>query len=647
MLGPVGMSEVDIFVVEDDIDAVAQKVASLGIIHLQDPSSLGRWGEGAGTEWLGRVSAYATQERRVEELLDRLGVERVARPWDGRLDAADDLEAIEEELREVEAQVHAVADRESDLRREIRHWEMVVRSLSSLAPLSVSISDLRRLELLYLIVGTIPAENLARLEASLFRIPYAIIPVHHYGGRVLVFGFCAHEDAAILERALGSALLEPLALPEELGGTPQEAMAEANQRMERARSDLVALERESGVASQRLAPRLQSMLTRIRRDYTIADARARFGHTGRSYLMAGWVPKDRVAELEAAVEEASEGRATIEERPAGALDGDAQVPSLLRNPKPFRPFEGLVTIYGTPGYHDIDPTPILGITFVVMFGWMFGDVGHGSLLALAGLLLVLKLIPQLAGMAGAGVILLGCGLSSVVFGLLYGSMFGFEDIIPHLWISPMHDMMTLLMAAIGFGVVVLNVGLFCHVASGVRTGNFAEVVFDRNGIAGLLLYWSLLGVIASVALGGGISGWLMGVIGLLSLSLFFAKPLTNLLTGVRPLMHGSMVEEMVEAFFELFETFLGFVSNSLSFVRLGAFAVAHAGLSMAVLLLADMFGSSGVLHVLVIVVGNLFVIGFEGMIVGIQTLRLEYYELFGKFFEGQGVRFKPLSMPTV
>jgi len=137
---------------------------------------------------------------------------------------------------------------------------------------------------------------------------------------------------------------------------------------------------------------------------------------------------------------------------------------------------------------------------------------------------------------------------------------------------------------------------------------------------------------------------------LLVLALYLGEMLTNLIQGHKPLVHGNHVEWGIQAFFELFETLIGYVSNTLSYVRLGAFAVAHAGLSMVVFILADMVASGpglAFVRVGVIILGNLVVIGFEGLIVGIQTLRLEYYELFGKFFTGEGVPFKPLTLPDV
>ena len=646
MFVPVEMSEVDIFVFENDVEEVAQAVAGLGVMHLLDVGSLGKWAEGVSTEWTGRVSAYATQERRVKELLEQLDIPEEQLSCEGRLNPAEDYTALEEEIQEIEADVRDLRRREVEVQREIEHWELLARSMEILEPLSVSISDLRQLEHLHLVAGSIPAENLARLEASLFRIPYNIIPVFRYRGRVVVFAFCAEEHAAILDRALESAFLDPLSLPQEFGGTAQEVLAQVTERARQAHEEYANIQQQRQELVARLRPRLLPILVRIRGDRAIADAMSHFGHRGRVYLIAGWVPKDRVEELRQLIEETTEGRVTFEENPVTRPDDRVKVPTLLRNSSLFRPIESLVTTYGTPGYREIDPTTILGITFVVMFGSMFGDLGHGLVLALLGALLASRALASLASMAVLGQILIPCGISSAVFGLLYGSIFGIEGILPVLWLSPMNDILTLLLASVGFGVIVLNIGFAARLATALRSGRIREAVFDKNGVVGLALYWSLLGVVAFVALGGGMPSWLIAVILVLVAALFLAEPLTNVLMRRRPIVHGSVPELAVQAFFELFEALISYASNTLSYVRLGAFAVAHAGLSRVVFLLADMVGG-GVAAILVIIVGNIAIIGFEGLIVGIQTLRLEYYELFGKFFKGEGIPFKPLTLPAI
>lgn len=585
----------------------------------------------------------------MREMLAQLGIEELYYPCEGRVSPSEDISEIEKELQEIETETHNLREREADLRRECEHWDLVSRSMETLAPLSVTMDELRQPEYLHMVVGTIPVENLARLEASLFRIPYSIIPVHRYNGRVLVFAFCAQEHSPILDRALESAFLETLQIPEEFTGTPREALTQVYQRLTEAQEALEQVEDERAQIAQDLAPRLLMLLTRIRRNQAIAEAMAHFGHRGRVFLIAGWVPKDRVQELRIAVESATEGRVTFDENSPYA-PGNQRVPTLLRHSPLLRPVEQLVSTYGVPGYQELDPTLLVGITFTLMFGIMFGDLGHGLVLMLLGALLAARVIPTAAARAPVGLILLGCGFWSGVFGVLYGSFFGMEEVIPTLWLRPMNDILTLLGASVVLGVVILNIGFIFRLLTAARQRDLRSAIFDKNGVAGLGLYWGLGGIILSVALGRGIPTGLYIWVALAILALFFAEPLTNLIKRQRPLFHGSGMEIAVQSFFELFEALISYVSNTLSYVRLGAFAVAHVGLSMVVFLIADMVSTGpagGLISGLVVVIGNLAIILFEGLIVAIQTLRLEYYELFGKFFKGEGVPFKPLTLPEM
>jgi V/A-type H+-transporting ATPase subunit I len=651
MFTPAEMAEVDIFVFDDDAQVVAQTVAQLGTLHLLDVNTLGKWAENVGTEWSARVAVYATQERRVRDLLKRLSLSADGASCEGELDPAHDMQAIEQTLVDADTASRELVDREEQLKGQLENWQLIAKSMETLDPLSVSISDLRQLGHLHMVVGTMPAENVKRLEESLFRIPYTIIPVHRYGSRVLVFAFGALEHAPILDRALESAFLQPLQLPQSFGGRPQEVLKQVAVRILDVQGELAEVAKQRAELSERMRPALEDALTRVQRDGAIADAMAHFGHRGRVYLMAGWVPKDHVEELKTAVEDVTNGRVTVEENPAD-MPSHTRVPTLLRNPRLLKPVEKLVSTYGLPGYREIDPTLLVGITFVLMFGIMFGDLGHGMTLVLLGVLLLAspKVMPSIASMAGFGAILVACGLSSSLFGVLYGSLFGMEDVIRHLWLQPMKDIWTLLGASVVLGVLILNVGFGCRLATAVRAGHVKQAVFDKNGAVGLALYWGLLGIVLAIATGRSVPSWLSAAVVLLVLALFAAEPLSNLISGRRPLVHGSVAELLVQAFFELFEALIGYISNTLSYVRLGAFAVAHAGLSMVVFLLADMIGGGNphsVARLTIIVLGNIAVIGFEGLIVAIQTLRLEYYELFGKFFVGNGIPFKPLTLPRM
>lgn len=648
MFTPAEMSEVEIFVNDKDIDQAAQTIASLGVMHLLDASALGNWAEGVSSEWSGRITMFAAQERRLLDLMRQLEIPDNAQAEQEQLRPAEDLRTIEEALQRIEEQVRGLRQRREELRRDIERWELVTRSLEVLAPLSISLSDLQHLKYLHVAAGTIPAENISRLDASLFRIPYKIIPVYQHKSGVLIFAFCAEEHAPILERALESAFLTPLSLPLEYDGTPTEVLTKVSANLADARRQLENVEREQESLAASSGNELQAMLSRVRSDRAVAEAMSHFGHRGHVYLIAGWVPKKQVGRLHAAIDNITEGRATVEENPPDVAGRQLAIPTMLENRKLFKPAESLVTIYGLPNYKELDPTPMVALTFVLMFGMMFGDLGQGLLLALAGLVLSLGLIRKLKGLASAGSLLLAAGLSATLFGVLYGSVFGLENVLPSVWVRPMRDIWTLLEVSVIYGVIILNIGFAFRLANAIRQRRFRDAVFDKNGVTGLILYWGLLGLVYCIATSTPIPVILDIVVVLASLALLFAEPLKRILHGVKRTPQRNVAEQMLQSFFELFEAIISYISNTLSYVRLGAFAVAHVGLSLAIVQLVNLVSASthiAVSGVFVLVLGNLLILALEGLIVGIQTLRLEYYEFFGKFFTGGGIPFKPLALP--
>jgi V/A-type H+-transporting ATPase subunit I len=273
-------------------------------------------------------------------------------------------------------------------------------------------------------------------------------------------------------------------------------------------------------------------------------------------------------------------------------------------------------------------------------------VGHGLVLVLLGLLLASRRIQALRAMASLGGIMAICGGVSMVFGFLYGNLFGFEDVIPPLWLRPLTQITDILIVTVGIGTILLTLGMVQNLINAALARQWGRFLFDRSGLMGLIFYWSLLCIAIGIFMPNlPINvGLCSGVALLCALALLFAQVLERWVEGEHPLIRGSLGTYLIEAFVELFETAIGLFSNTLSYVRIGAFAVAHGALSTVVFLIAQIISPTrGLGYWIVVLFGNLFVIGFEGMIVGIQTLRLEYYEFFGKFFSGGGVRYHPLK----
>lgn len=325
-------------------------------------------------------------------------------------------------------------------------------------------------------------------------------------------------------------------------------------------------------------------------------------------------------------------------------DISKQPPTKLKNPKLFKPFEMYVKMYGLPAYGEMDPTWFVAITYSFIFGAMFGDVGQGLLLFIGGFLLYKFKNITLAGIISCA------GFFSTIFGFLFGSIFGFEDVIPALWLRPMNAMMTVpfvgklntvFIIAIGFGMGIILICMIFSIINAWRAKDTEKIWFDTNSVAGLVFYGSAVVSIALIVSGKKLPGTVvLCIMFLLPLAvIFFKEPLTNLVEKKAEIMPKQKGMFFVQGVFEMFEVLLSYFSNTLSFVRIGAFAVSHAAMMEVVLMLAG--AESGNPSILVIVLGNLFVCGMEGLIVGIQVLRLEYYEIFSRFYKGTGRKFEP------
>lgn len=326
----------------------------------------------------------------------------------------------------------------------------------------------------------------------------------------------------------------------------------------------------------------------------------------------------------------------------------SRAPVRLRNRWFFRAFERIVRNAGVPRSLELDPTPVAAIAYLLMFGVMFGDIGQGLVLCLAGV--IMKIIAERRKLSAfyhdAGTILIAAGLAAAVFGLLYGSIFSNEHIIPALWFHPMQHIMDLFFAAIMMGASFISMGLLMNIYNLFRDGEYHEAFFGIHGLLGFIVYAGCMFLAVryvryDIPPGTTELALVPGV----PVSLFLLRSIPGrLVFGRGPMFPNGIFEYIVESFVELMEMFSGFLGNSISFIRAGAFALSHAGLSIAVYTLAGIAGpllSAG--SISIIVTGNIFIILLEGLVVGIQSMRLEYYEFFSKFFRGDGVEFVPLS----
>lgn len=490
--------------------------------------------------------------------------------------------------------------------------------------------------------GRVSNENYQRLTESSEESPILVSDLIVVGGNTwaLVLTVKGYEEST--KKLLEAVYFKEFslkAIAEQLRGS--DPLGQVNKRIanhERAIKGLAKAAKDMLKEQRAEYELLYSQLYTMQRVYDVCKGR---GEVSGMYVLSGWIPADTLAVIRKTIEEEAPMTTIMVEETKDITYSGIRVPTLLQNNPFFRAFQDIVSMYSLPSYGEIDPSPIVAISFILFFGFMFGDIGHGLMIYLASTLLVKKGMMR----RSFGQVMKYAATSSIVFGALYGSIFGLEDIIPALWLSPMHDTNKLLLVAICMGVFMISLGLILNMITQYRAKDFGRLLFDGQGMAGLMLYWTMAALAAIYMTGTKIpevaADIMWGGIGVLMLLMIFRDVLA------RYLLHQKEEgESVVLNIFEIMHNLMSFVSNTASFVRLAAFALNHVGLSLAVIMLSEMVHSLPggiVMKGIILVIGNIVIVCLEGLIVFIQTLRLEYYEFFGKFYKGGGSAFKPVG----
>jgi V/A-type H+-transporting ATPase subunit I len=572
--------------------------------------------------------AWLEAEARLTKLLAQCGdTGPLELPADAEAPSLADLEELNAWLKEVWTACLGCHDATQRLEEARAHLVALEDTLARLQRLDVDLGRLLRPDsLLAVRLGSLPAGSVHRLGDALALSGHLLSRFDQTGEQVyaVIAGPRARHDE--VQGLLAQAGWRELELPDELRTHPQAARAWLDAARTR-------LETQAGAQCEvldglrgRFGPRLHEARQRLALARPLAEA-ARTGVRGQGGLAAltGWVPKRRLAALRATLDARFHGRYWLDLREPGPRDV-AIAPSLVRYPAWLAPFVPLVKSYGVPRYGEFDPALPFAFAWLLLFGAMFGDVGHGAVIAI----LAAALRPRLGRIAWVGV---AAGGASMLFGLLYGSVFGYETLIEPLWLSPLHDPIRVLTLAVGFGVGFIVFTLLVNAFNKAAAGHAGEALFDSGGLAGLAFYLGAVGVVASLTGASGLlqpSAWLAGA-GLAIIAVFKwveAK--------------AALGERILVTAIETLETGIGLFSNTLSFMRVAAFSLNHVALALAVFTLAGGLGTAG--HWIAIALGNVVIIVLEGAIVAIQAMRLMYYEGFSRFFNGDGTEFVPLRV---
>jgi V/A-type H+-transporting ATPase subunit I len=673
LLKPAAMLKARIVVLERDVEPVARALGALGVVHLR--SSVEDSGGQLQPENIGdRLKHCNHLMGRLQDLMEVLLVElpepeapagAEARPDAGQAMSVQDAEgllatlesSVGPRVKELETAREGLADT-ADLLLELEPYRDVA---TTLAPLQQS-------DLLELRAGRVAPDRMGDLLSAMPPGALALrMGAPHPQDRkrpvdLLIVGGRRRRFA--LETVLDEQGFEAGKVPVWEGKSPAEVYEEAAHKKDELRQRVDDLQRDLGTTGRTYAGALQQAHAALALQISVYEAAQNFGTTWATSVISGWMPAEREADLRRTVSEASRGQCVVETAaPTADEIAGGQVPSYMPYSWLLSPFRRLVRGYGVAAYTEIEPTILFTVSFLLMFGIIFGDLGHGSCLVVIGL--ALRKLARKAAVRDTGHVILFSGLFSVVFGAFFEGTFfgkalqdmgfrwtlGFEAIrFGTKGASGSEHVMHYMLMALLVGIFLISLGMVLNVVNRVRNRDYVGGVLDHFGLVGMVFYWGVLGLSTKVlAYGAGpLDAWIAAIVIVLPLLLMtLHQPLTALLRRRRPLWNQNPLMGLFEGAVGAVETAMVYLANTFSFLRVAAFALSHAALCFTVFKvqeLVEALPGGPVWSASAFVLGTVVIIGLEGLIVAVQVLRLEYYEFFTKFFRGEGLPYKPFRL---
>ena len=666
MFTAAAMKKVQIFVLKADVGAVTKALGELGAMHLV--SGADGVGERLEPE---RIDENAERCRqlmvRLETLLEGLGVPEPGEAG-GRAGARVSLTDAAGIISRAEEATAPLVERTRTLEAALSDLEHTMEALSPYRGLRVPLARLKEASFVHVVLVSTELPRMERLRADLPE-GAILLPLGAYEEAGVRSGWKALIVSSRKGRFGVQTVLEKHGLAEEeipggFEGLAGDIYEEAHRRSQDVSKELNALKKELAEATSRFAPLLVQAYETLRIEMGICEAERNFATTWATASIAGWAPADQVDNIRRAVMEVTHGRAVIEAREALREEIEQhRVPTRPVHSRLMKPFERLISSYDSPSYGEIEPTLLFATSFLLMFGIVFGDLGHG--MCLLGMGLAAYRWGKRPVTKDVGYIVTAAGLSSAIFGTFFqGSLFGWSlRDLGFMWtlgFEPIRlggsgadaagHVIRYLELSLILGATLVSLGMALNVLNRLRSGDVLDGILHPFGLAGMAFYWGALALVVKLFVAGAQKSdlWLaMLVLALPALLMVFGEPIRNLIRGKAKLWDGNPVFGVFQGIVEVAEKALTYLASTLSFLRVAAFALSHAGLCFAVFVLMKIVHPlpGGLLWAaLVFVFGTAIILALEGLIVAIQLMRLEYYEFFTKFFRGGGTRYQPFRL---
>lgn len=625
----------------DELDLVTEAIGSSRSFH--PDNALSFYSDTTGFSPLNDTSPYSKPMTEISDTLRLIGKSSETAKISYRNKAVLPVKDWENYPAGFSSAAADFLNRKNALQRDLSSARGEISKLSHFAGMDLNFDAIGQCKFVKFRFGSLPSVNLEKLAEN--DNPYFVF-LSGEQDQSLCWGiYCAPADhIEEADRFYSGLLFEQIPLSS-YSGTVESAIGQLTNQIKELEKSVSETESALQAYWEKEKTTVLGVYAWLMEKQTYFDIRRYAARYGESFILTGWVPADR----EKLVRSVLDKFGTVKYAFDDAADPEViphSPPVQLTNQKLWKPFEFLVNVYGLPSYDEMDPTVIVAITFTLFFGVMFADLGQGLCVALIGWFLWKK------KNSGLGAVMVPCGIASAVVGTAFGSVFGFEDALNPLYkavfglptkpISVMEETGAVVDVAIGLGMSMVILAILSNTVSCLKRGRYTNGLFGPNGLAGLVFYSSVI-----FGFGGELlNKWhivsplfILLCIVLPLLLMMFREVLGAILEGKKDWKPASWLEMIMQNFFEVFEFVLSYVTNTISFCRIGAYVLVHAGMMLVVFTLA---GNNGIMSAVIIIVGNIFVIALEGLLSGIQALRLDFYEMFSRFYDGSGRPFKPV-----
>ncbi len=649
------MRLIELMILKDDIKRVIEYLGKLGLFQFQSAID----------------DSVSADFNKSQDLFDTL---QEMRAYLEIPDADDYDETSHYPSREDFASGHSIVEAVNELKqREMQATENkkkvvdAYNEANAFSNLKVPYTELEHLSFLSLRIGKIDPNV---VDDLIFNLSNRAVIIPLGADKSKIVAASSKKGRFALDTELRRYGFIPLEIPENFKGIPDDVLAELKaQTVEEEKNlQVIATERKSYATTHSVE--ILRLLRCLSIGSQVKALESRLESTQLVYRVTGWIPANACVGVMKDLDNLTEGRIALRQYEPNEVpsvkDGRETVPVKLTHGKLVSNFQRLIFGYGSPLYGTIDPTPFVAFFFILLFGIMFGDAGQGLVFVLIGVLMMTGVIKKFPISPDYGPIFVAIGCSSTFMGLLTGEFFAnpyvlapFGRFVTGLYGEPHNHILTLMPSAdsistlftfflftISVGFIINSTGLVINIINNISLGRIGKALFGKTGLSGALFFWYIVFMVIRIfAFNSSIQVYDWVIIGVTLFGVFAAHPLQAAIEKHHPLFPDGLGTTVIEGFVEILEVISSYLSNTVSFLRVGAFALAHAVLGFIIHTMMELVGESGGLpaEILVQVVGNLVVIVLEGMIVSIQVIRLQYYEFFSKFFTETGKEFLPFQ----